>query len=215
MSRAAASCPGGSAARVAQGGHAAPRRVLLIRHGESEANVSGRDIPDPLLSGDGRTQAKSWSGHIERLGVELVLTSPLRRAVETACWAFAGDAAPIEVCAPARELWWHEHQNRPGPLEALRGMLETLPRGGEVKGLQSLDAASGAASEDESVVQLRAILAARPEKTLAVVCHYLLINELCGCSAHNGEVLVCEPTRSGRFRVIERHLPPGGPRTLW
>ena len=47
---AASSSPGG------------PTRVLLLRHGQSEANQQGRDVPDPLLTDLGRCQASAWKG---------------------------------------------------------------------------------------------------------------------------------------------------------
>ena len=34
-----------------------PSRVLLLRHGQSEANSSGKDVPDAMLTSLGRVQA--------------------------------------------------------------------------------------------------------------------------------------------------------------
>lgn len=195
-----------------------PKRVLFLRHGESQANVTGRDIPDPLLSDDGRKQARSWADHIGALRVDLVLTSPLRRAVETACIVFSCESTPIEVCYAARELWWHHRQNVLGPVTQLRSLLQSIPRGGDVIGVaetSSGDPSHASGGEVASVARLRQLLAQRPEHSVAVVCHYLLIKELTGCASHNGEFLVCELTANGQLQVTERHLPPGGPVTMW
>merc|ERR1719491_242732 len=44
------------------------RRILLMRHGESEGNVSVRDVPDPVLTGLGVAQAKSWVDQMSEFG---------------------------------------------------------------------------------------------------------------------------------------------------
>eukprot|EP00747_Dinoflagellata_sp_TGD_P101848 gnl/TRDRNA2_/TRDRNA2_168475_c0_seq1.p1 gnl/TRDRNA2_/TRDRNA2_168475_c0~~gnl/TRDRNA2_/TRDRNA2_168475_c0_seq1.p1 ORF type:complete len:217 (-),score=35.94 gnl/TRDRNA2_/TRDRNA2_168475_c0_seq1:77-727(-) len=209
------------------------KRVILIRHGESEANVTGKDIIDPLLTTNGKLQASSWAGRASFLNAEVILTSPLRRAVETACLVFSKDSTPIEICGPARELWWHHKQNNLGTRQELKELLAKVPRGSEVKGVDDLD--TSAKTEGESVSKLKQVLRQRPEKTIAVVCHYLLIDELSNAGANNGEFIVCEYTSrvanseserskrnssgavkaSERFEVVERHRPPGGPSTCW
>lgn len=60
--------------------------VLLVRHGESEANVAGRFAYrtwDPPLSAHGRSQAQSLVELLEDVPVRHVVTSPLLRARET------------------------------------------------------------------------------------------------------------------------------------
>jgi broad specificity phosphatase PhoE len=62
----------------------APVRVLLVRHGQSEWNLTGRwqGQADPPLTDLGRTQARSAA---RALGaVEAIWTSDLQRATETA-----------------------------------------------------------------------------------------------------------------------------------
>jgi broad specificity phosphatase PhoE len=73
------------------------RAVWLVRHGDTEWTLSGRhtgrsDIP---LVESGRRQAESLRPRLARHAFELVLTSPLQRAVATARLAgFEGRAQP-------------------------------------------------------------------------------------------------------------------------
>ncbi|MGP4114514.1 histidine phosphatase family protein [Streptomyces sp. 4N509B] len=76
------------------------RRILLVRHGQTEWSVSGRhtgrtDVP---LVEDGRTQAKALGARLHRspwhgLRDSDVRTSPLSRAAETCELAGFGDRA--------------------------------------------------------------------------------------------------------------------------
>jgi broad specificity phosphatase PhoE len=54
-------------------------QLLLIRHGRPETGTS-----DPKLSETGRAQAATLSKVLARAGIDAILASPLRRAVETA-----------------------------------------------------------------------------------------------------------------------------------
>ncbi|MPZ99051.1 MAG: histidine phosphatase family protein [Dehalococcoidia bacterium] len=65
-------------------------RVHLLRHGHSmwqtDYDITGIDpvVPDARLSERGRDQAAAVAGEVQRLGVKLIVTSPLTRAIETA-----------------------------------------------------------------------------------------------------------------------------------
>jgi len=69
-------------------------RVVVVRHGETEWSRAGKhtgrtDVP---LTETGRSQAREVGGLLRASTFELVLTSPLSRAVETCRLAgFAGD----------------------------------------------------------------------------------------------------------------------------
>ena len=68
----------------------APKTILCIRHGESTFNAAWRVNPvDPLhfdapLSELGRGQVSQARSMLARYPVEVVLTSPLTRAMQTA-----------------------------------------------------------------------------------------------------------------------------------
>ena len=63
-----------------------PRRVLLIRHGESTWNAAGRwqGWGDPPLSQGGRAQAAALAEQLVPEGIVRLVSSDLARAVQTA-----------------------------------------------------------------------------------------------------------------------------------
>jgi ribonuclease H / adenosylcobalamin/alpha-ribazole phosphatase len=76
-----------------------PTTTLLVRHGQTEMSVAGRfagrnDIP---LTSVGVQQAAAVAERLARRGVDLVVTSPLRRARETADAVADAAAAPLTV----------------------------------------------------------------------------------------------------------------------
>ena len=107
-------------------------RVVLIRHGESEANASrtaaqeGRakyqHSRDPPLTSLGESQAACWGELIARHRapwgrVATVLVSPLLRTLQTCAHAFSKllqtPHAPAFILAPAaRELSWNKPECR-------------------------------------------------------------------------------------------------------
>lgn len=62
-----------------------PRRLVLVRHGETADNVAGRFLgrSDPGLTPAGLEAARSCAGGLD-LGGAVVVSSPARRALETA-----------------------------------------------------------------------------------------------------------------------------------
>lgn len=61
-------------------------RLILIRHGETEWNVTGRyqGQADPPLNEKGLKQAQALPEKLAPLNLELLFTSPLKRAAQTA-----------------------------------------------------------------------------------------------------------------------------------
>jgi ribonuclease H / adenosylcobalamin/alpha-ribazole phosphatase len=71
--------------------------VLLLRHGQTEMSVQGRfagrgDIP---LTSTGRQQASAAADRLADRGVDLVVSSPLRRAWDTAQLVADAAGAPL------------------------------------------------------------------------------------------------------------------------
>ena len=191
-----------------------PSRVLFLRHGQSEANASGRDVPDPHLTDLGRMQATAWKGAIGRFGAEVLLVSPLRRAIETALLAFDSVDVHTEICRHAREMWWDEKANTPSSPEVINDLLKTLPRGDGVCGVEAaLDTTDVPLSERDSIRALKLELASRPEDVVCVVCHWGVINAISGENADNCQMVECKRTPNDQYTVERHHDPPKAPRT--
>ncbi len=178
------------------------RRIRFIRHGQSEFNAAFELIrpKDPMifdarLTEKGRGQANALAAQGAWSDVQLVVTSPLTRAIETALLAFTGVDVPIRVEALHRERVEHSGDlGRPRPvLEREFGHLEFGPfpefwwhheegRPHEIA-IESEDALRA------RVADFRAWLAGRPERNIAVVGHGTFLNRLTGHSFANCEVL--------------------------
>ncbi len=66
------------------------KRIYLIRHGETESNRRGifRGRLDIPLSDTGEKQAESLKKYFKNISIEIVFSSPLKRALKTAEIAF-------------------------------------------------------------------------------------------------------------------------------
>ncbi|CAD7953854.1 unnamed protein product [Amoebophrya sp. A120] len=221
-----------------------PVRIFLLRHGQGEHNVAGNDyIPDAILTRTGEEQASSWAHHADPnkilKDVELVLISPLRRALQTAFLALENyDKARLVVCRHARELWFHEPVNTFSNEQELLLLCSKYKRGREIAELPrersySTAKLSGTGSfaealatrhdtpscEQQSVPSLVRELRSRPEQVICVVCHQGVIHALTGGWAYNCDLLECEwnadekKTGPPLLRVLQAHSAPGGART--
>ena len=117
-------------------------RVYLVRHGQAAAGW--HEDPDPGLSDAGRAQAEAVAVELAALGPLPIVTSPLRRAQETAAplaaaWGVTPtiDPAVSEIPSPTDDLaergQWLMHlfatpwEDWPDQLQAWRaGIRETL-----------------------------------------------------------------------------------------
>lgn len=178
------------------------RTVHLIRHGQSVFNAAFDAVTriDPMvfdapLSPTGREQAAALRAEVHGLGVEIVVTSPLTRAIETTLGAFGPDHAPVRVEPLHRERLEHSGDVGRSPVELAR----------DFPGLAfdhlddpwwHTDGSHPRAIVIESepvllarVEGFRAWLAARPERVIAVVGHGTFLHRLTGHHFRNCERL--------------------------
>eukprot|EP00931_Biecheleriopsis_adriatica_P066076 TRINITY_DN40494_c0_g1_i1.p1 TRINITY_DN40494_c0_g1~~TRINITY_DN40494_c0_g1_i1.p1 ORF type:complete len:335 (-),score=51.38 TRINITY_DN40494_c0_g1_i1:332-1336(-) len=189
-------------------GDASKRRILFLRHGQGTHQLE-HNVTDPLLTDLGRRQAAGWAMQIGNFNADLILVSPLRRAVETACLAFKHEQAPFRLQRQARECWWSHTENQFGNRKDLLRLLEEYGRQGSTQGVdEALNGSHDAASEKESVEDMYNILAQSQATTIVVVCHWGVINALCNHSADNCELVLCKFGKPGRLQVIRGFKPP-------
>ncbi|MDA2813715.1 histidine phosphatase family protein [Nocardiopsis sp. RSe5-2] len=174
--------------------------VHLLRHGQSAFNAvydqTGRDplIFDAKLTPMGEAQAAAAADGVRRLAPELVVTSPLTRAVQTTLLVTRGLDVPIVVEALHREHLGNSCDIGRPP-RALAGdfpgldfdhLPETWWHAGEPD-------ERGVSVEPEDVLQERVAaftdwVARRPERSILVVGHAVFFGRLGHPHMHNAEL---------------------------
>ncbi|GAA5120620.1 histidine phosphatase family protein [Pseudonocardia adelaidensis] len=170
--------PSGSASWTGQTG--TPTRLLLLRHGQTELSVQRRysGHGDPELTPLGHAQAAGAAARLARVpDLAAVLTSPLRRARQTAEAVAAATGAPLVVRPRLIEtdfgkwegLTFPEARARDPQLHAeWLGSEEVAPPGGE----------SFAAVGRRVAAELADVLPEYPGATVVLVTHVTPIKML-------------------------------------
>jgi glucosyl-3-phosphoglycerate phosphatase len=118
------------------------RRIILLRHGQTDYNVTGRmqGHLDSMLTAVGHEQAAEAAPVLAALAPDLVISSDLRRAVDTAEAVGAACGLPVKFDARLRETHLGRWQGRtvaeidrdePGAIAAWRSDPAWAPPGGE------------------------------------------------------------------------------------
>lgn len=171
----------------------AGKSIHLIRHGQSVFNAAFDSIKriDPMifdapLSPIGVGQAAALRPEVHALGVELIVTSPLTRAIQTTLHAFGRDHAPIHIESLHRERLEHSGDVGRSPRH-LRSEFPDLAFDHLDDPWWHFDGANPQAIHVEPeetllgrVQAFRDWLARRPETTIAVVGHGTFLNRLTG-----------------------------------
>lgn len=178
-------------------------RVWLIRHAESTWNASGRwqGQADPPLSERGREQARRLAEALQHEGIELLVTSDLSRAAETA--AIVGAALGL-VPRPEQRL----RELDAGPWSGLT-RAEIRERDGEA--LRRFDTddphapAGGAESRADVAARAREalaeLLATRAERRIGILSHEGVLGSLLpGLRLANAEWRTASPSELVRGR---------------
>ena len=201
--------------------------IYLIRHGESlgqktprRKRETDRTLQDCGLSDYGIQQAMELGNSL--LSVELVVCSPLMRALQTSLIAF-GTKVPILCHYHLREIGSPIPENCPRRMEHVlhdlrRQNLDTT--GVDYTQLQpprwpdsTNDVPKVVRSRDHIPNVFRWLVSHRPEKVIAVVCHYHVIRAAlrldCGSLDPSLKPINCQPIpctlcpKTGRLSAIE------------
>ena len=81
-------------------------RIYIARHCKTEWNVKGRlqGKSDPLLSEEGRKEARTNCNLLIPLRISLIISSPQRRAIQTSRIYGRALGVPVDVCEALREF---------------------------------------------------------------------------------------------------------------
>ena len=91
-----------------------PTTLVLIRHGETDWNVEGRyqGQADPPLNARGLAQARQLAAELREVGLDVLYTSPLRRALQTAQILAQALQVPLHVEPRLMEIHQGDWQGR-------------------------------------------------------------------------------------------------------
>lgn len=178
--------------------------VCLVRHGETDWNVAGRlqGREDTLLNARGREQARLSGRALRRAvcgaGWDLILTSPLRRAAETA--RIIGDIVAVPRLVAVPELVERDYGAASGLTRA-----ESAARfpDGSVPGEEDR-----AAVGERSLAALASWVERHPGERILVVTHGGVIGTLLH-AASRGALLVAAGSLGNACLNVLHHLDGG------
>ena len=181
-----------------------PTRIVCIRHGESTFNAAhratGRDPGhlDARLTERGQAQARAAREHLAAIPFELVVTSPLTRAIQTSAILFGAHPAAPRVLVEVLHRECQESSCDVG--RAASEIAREFPHL-DVGHLPEVwwHAEDGAEARgwpveprhlfDRRVLEFREWLRRRPERTIAVVGHGTFFFHLTGTWLDNCETI--------------------------
>lgn len=173
--------------------------IYLIRHGQSEFNARYDGSGDPMiwdarLTAKGISQAIRGADEAAALDLELVITSPLTRALETTEHMFSG-SLPVAVVPGIRERQDHSCDvgRSPKLLQAEFPELD-FSHLEEVWWYQGPENADGVAEEPEEAFTARvkdtiADITSIDARSVGVVCHGNVIKALTGVQPDNCQII--------------------------
>lgn len=176
------------AATAAENTAGQPQRIILVRHGESKGQASrssGILRTDPSLRDCGITrkgviQARALIEELEDLNPDLVVCSPLKRAIQTALIAFP-DADRLIMYPSLSEQGSKLPENQPRPLSQLTrdSDLACIPAFSTID-LSQMPTSwpEGHDPRRQNACSILPWLESRPEKTIVIVCHMNTILDL-------------------------------------
>lgn len=190
-------------------------RIICIRHGESTFNAhheaTGRDPGhiDARLSERGHRQVEAARKDMQKIPFELVVTSPLTRALQTTAGLFSGHPSKPTLLV---EVLHRECQESSCDVGRAASVLAKEFPDFRVDHLPEIwwhaedgDGAQGFPTEprrlfDQRVAGFREWLRARPETTIAVVGHCTFFYHLTGRWLANCETMNLDLSAEPRLR---------------
>lgn len=173
--------------------------LLLIRHAEPERVPPGPRPADPGLTPAGRAQAEALAAWLADERIDRVVSSPLRRAVETAEPLAAVHGLAVDVDDDLAE--YDREATSYIPIEELRATGD--PRWHAMVEGRLADLADGdpAAFRARVVAAIERVVAHHPGGRVAVVCHGGVMNAYVGHILGIARPLWFEPFYAGVTRV--------------
>jgi len=165
--------------------------ILLVRHGESAPEVPGQPAPqvdghgDPELAAGGRRQAELVGARLARQPIAAIYVSTLRRTHETAA-PLARHLGLTPIVEPdLREVhlgeWEGSFRQRVAEGGPVVAQLFEEGRWDVIPGAETAEAFAARTS-----AAIHRIVAAHPDRLVAVVCHGGVIGQLVATASRGG-----------------------------
>lgn len=169
-------------------------RLFLLRHGQTSYNLNGRitGLNNPALSMEGQRQAAALAFMLGKCRLDHIITSPQRRARQTAAVVANGASTLIELQLRDRDYgpWAGLHKHDVGR------------RFGRVDNAPGIEA--GAVFVDRVVSAVMRVVQAYPQGTLALVSHTAVNRAILGWFILGWrQILPRVPQRPGCWNCIE------------
>ncbi len=186
------------------------RRMILLRHGQSEFNLlftaTRRDpgIPDPRLTELGHEQAHAAAVALVGENIRRIIVSPYTRALQTAAPIAAALGVPVIINPIVRERYAFSCDVGT-PISHLAPVFphHDFSHLDEIWWPQMEEPAERVIAR---AALFRAEMAALPDwSDTLVVSHWGFILSMTGTSAANGSWLRCDPTLPPPAEIIWRH----------
>lgn len=165
--------------------------ILLVRHGESQAAIEGRDFElvdghgDPALSSEGREQAALVCARLASERIDAIYVTSLRRTAETAAPLARRLSLVPQVEADLREVFLGDWE---GGLFRQK-IIERDPIAVQMTEEQRWEVIPGAESSETLARRVRnaieRIAAAHPDQRVAAFAHGGTIGEVLAQAAHS------------------------------
>jgi len=175
--------------------------LLWVRHGEPERIAPGRGVPaDPALTARGREQAERLAAWLAYEPVDVVLSSPQRRALETAAPIARAHGISVEVVQGLTE--YDAQSDQYIPMEELRATNDPQLTAMYEGRWEEFGAESAAAFRARVASTVDEIVAAHPGRRVVAVCHGGVINVAFALALDIDRHLWFEPHYTSLSRMI-------------
>ncbi len=186
--------------------------LVLVRHAEPiriGPEESGGEAVDPQLTARGRDQAERLGTWLAAEPVHHIVSSPLRRALETAQPLADAHGLVVETVAGLRE--WDSAADHYIPMEELRETKSDRWQAMVDGRWEDYGGENPERFRDRIVPTLNAVIEAHPGETVVVVCHGGVINVYLGALLGLSRHLWFDPAYTSISRV---RAARSGPRSL-
>jgi probable phosphoglycerate mutase len=175
--------------------------LLWVRHGEPERIAAGTGVPaDPALTARGREQAERLAAWLATEPVDVVLSSPQRRAIETA--EPIARAHGLEVQVTQGLIEYDAHSDSYIPMEELRATNDPHLMAMYEGRWEEFGAEPAEVFRARVTTTVDEIVAAHPGRRVVAVCHGGVINTAFAIALGLERHLWFEPHYTSLSRMI-------------